>query len=178
VQCPPVITDSNSVTSSITSGGRGSHPLHRHFDIDQACINQNNDVFPCGRTRRSAPTQNRSTTPNSNHQPDEQRDAWWDVERECRETKVLASDVSGASVYRRLRQEREAPTTRANRIHVRSDISFSREGVAALPYTEFVESVRQKTSITTAPSCAGGHGGPPLHGVCQCHPTQIQKPAI
>ena len=45
--------------------------------------------------------------------PAVQRDARWDVKREGRETKVLASDVSGASVYRRLRHEREAPTTRA-----------------------------------------------------------------
>ena len=50
------------------------------------------------------------TTPNKTA---EQRDARWDVEREGRETKVLASDVNGASVYRRLRHKREAPTTRA-----------------------------------------------------------------
>ena len=48
----------------------------------------------------------------TNTKPAEQRDASWDVEREGRETKVLASVVSGASVYRRLRHEREAPTTR------------------------------------------------------------------
>ena len=50
----------------------------------------------------------------SNPPASPQRDARWDVEREGRETKVLASDISGASVYRRLRHEREAPTTRAH----------------------------------------------------------------
>jgi hypothetical protein len=161
----------------IVAGGRGSPPLHRDFDISRACTIHNIYAFPCGWPRRSAPTQNRSTKPNSNHQasrptrcvvgcgaggpgdesgsqrrqrcqcvpatsarargthhaselksrtgvdphhqiihiqPAGQRDAWWDVEREGRETKVLASVVSGASVYRRLRHEREAPTTRAH----------------------------------------------------------------
>ncbi len=53
-------------------------------------------------------------TSTTSNKPADQRDAMWDVEREGRETKVLASNVSGASVYRRLRHEREAPTTRAH----------------------------------------------------------------
>ena len=53
-------------------------------------------------------------TQSTSNKQAEQRDVGWDVEREGRETKVLASDISGASVYRRLRRKREAPTTRAD----------------------------------------------------------------
>ena len=37
-----------------------------------------------------------------------------------------------------------------------------RADTAAIPYTEHLTSVTQASSITTTPSCAGGHGGPPL----------------
>ena len=37
-----------------------------------------------------------------------------------------------------------------------------REGVAALPYTESLTSAEHVSSIATALSRAGGHGGPPL----------------
>jgi hypothetical protein len=75
----------------------------------------------------------------TNIKPAEQRDAWWDVEREGRETKVLASNVSGASVYRRLRHEREAPTTRANCQSVNQSkikVPVARADTAAIPYAE------------------------------------------
>ena len=58
-------------------------------------------------------------------------------------------------MYRRLRQER-----------IESLISnyLPREGVAALPYTESLTSAVRVSSIATALSRAGGHGGPPLRG--------------
>ena len=50
------------------------------------------------------------------------------------------------------------------RERVESPISKSlpREGVAALPYTENLTSAQHPSSKTTAHSCTGGHGGPPL----------------
>ena len=96
-----------------------------------------------GRTQRSAPTWRfllDPTLPVIQYRKTSQRAAWWDVERECRETKVLSHRSADVSVYRRLRHECEAPTAQAH--SNRPAIPFIqqtypvRADTAARPYAE------------------------------------------
>ena len=49
-------------------------------------------------------------------------------------------------------------------------------GTAALPYAEILRSARQFVFKTKTPTCAGGHGGPPLHGTFViCRPIEKQS---
>jgi len=68
----------------------------------------------------------------------------------------------------------------------------AREGVAALPYTEFVEytfigenvqSGKEGTGFVIwiaigNPETAGGHSGPPLRGVCHRNAGWVERSAV
>jgi hypothetical protein len=64
----------------------------------------------------------------------------------------------------RVRDIHRASVIRMASIYNASTKRHPREGTAALPYAENLASAAQAIYVTTTPSRAGGHGGPPLPG--------------
>ena len=69
----------------------------------------------------------------------------------------------------RVRGIHRASVIRMASTYIASTKRHPREGTAALPYAENLVSAAQAIFVTTTPSRAGGHGGPPLRrefGIC------------
>ena len=108
------------------------HPIYERHQQDSIDVIRLNSLF--GRTRRSAPTRRICRHRNQIQQPARQRDAGWDVEREGREPKVSQSTKMEPVCTGDFGTSARHPPS--ERIDTPISKSLSREGVAALPYTE------------------------------------------